>query len=78
MTDRNFFLNLFAVTVNEMNSVIAAAMGSGAGYADLYFESSAMTDFTLRDGHVTAGGFNIDYGTGIRVLKGERTGYSFH
>ena len=31
----------------------------------------------LRDGEVGSGGYHVDYGCGIRVLKGEKTGYAY-
>ena len=34
-------------------------------------------DLLLRDGEVASGGYHVDYGCGIRVLKGEKTGYAY-
>ena len=31
----------------------------------------------LRDGEVSSGGYTVDYGCGIRVLDGEKTGYAY-
>ena len=31
----------------------------------------------LRDGEVSSGGYTVDYGCGVRVLDGEKTGYAY-
>ena len=31
----------------------------------------------LRDGEVSSGGYSVDYGCGVRVLNGEKTGYAY-
>lgn len=77
MTDNNIYTNMFGVCENDMRKVVAAAMKSGADYADLYFENTFYRDLTLRDSMVASGGIHIDYGVGIRALKGEKCGYSY-
>lgn len=71
------YFDMFGVDTSMMNQVIAAAMSSGAGYADLYFENTEYRDFLLRDGEVASGGIQVDFGVGVRALDGERTGYSY-
>ena len=75
--DTKYYTDLFEVSVGELDAVIARAMSSGAGYADLYFENSVYRSLLLRDGQVTSTGSHVDYGVGIRALDGEKTGYSF-
>ncbi len=77
MKDTEQFLDLFKVTLKDMETVIAAAMSCGASYSDLYFEHTIFRNLMLRDSEVSSGGFHIDYGVGIRALDGERTGYSY-
>ena len=67
----------FGLTVNQLQSLVAEGLKGGGDWCDLYFEDTTYTDLLLRDGEVNAGGFNIDYGCGIRVLAGERTGYAY-
>lgn len=76
MTD-NYFLEMFQVKVEDMERLIATAKGQGADYADLYFENTSYNELTLKDGIVSAGGYHIDYGVGIRALNGDRTGYAY-
>ena len=75
--DFPFYSDIFRVDCPVMNRVIAEAMSSGAGYADLYFENTEYRDLLLRDGEVAFGGMHVDFGMGVRALDGERTGYSY-
>ena len=73
----NRFTDIFNVTVPDLERLVAAALSRGGDYSDLYFEYSSYGELLLRDGAVTSGGFHVDYGVGIRVLKGEKTGYAY-
>lgn len=53
------------------------ALRAGGDYADLYFENTTYFNLMLMDGTVSSGGFHTDFGVGIRVLKGEKTGYAY-
>lgn len=77
MADKNYFLNTFKVSEAQLGSLVARALRSGGQWCDLYFEYTAGDTLTLRDGAVCAGGSQIDYGCGIRVLEGEKTGYAY-
>ena len=70
-------MNLFGVTSDNLKRLIFIALSSGGDYADIYFEYSTSNELALRDGEVNAAGSNIDYGMGIRVLSGDRTGYAY-
>lgn len=71
------YLNHFEVTRELLQKVISAAMEKGADYADLYFEHSLNNTGALEDGRVNSAYTNIAYGVGIRVLKGNQTGYAY-
>ncbi len=71
------YTDIFGVTRPEMEEVIAEALRSGGDWADLFFENSWYRNMVLRDGEVTSGGFHVDYGVGVRTLKGEKTGYAY-
>ncbi len=73
----NQYLELFRTGRAELGRLMAEAMAAGAGYADLYFECTSFTNLLLKDSQVTSGGYHEDFGVGIRVLCGERTGYSY-
>ena len=74
---KEYYLDTFKVTEQDLDNLIAIAMGSGGTYADLFFENSVYCDLMLRDSKVASGGFHQDYGVGIRTLCGEKTGYAY-
>ena len=71
------YLNHFEVSRELMQKVISAAMEKGGDYADLYFEHTLDNTSALEDGKVNSAYSNIAYGVGIRVLKGDQTGYAY-
>lgn len=77
MNPSQYYLSHFSIDEKNLCAIVAEALRSGGDYCDLYFEDTAYTDLLLRDGIVSSGGSHIDYGCGIRVLKGEKTGYSY-
>ena len=72
-----YYTQLFQAGPEELGSLCSAALAQGGDYADLYFENTLFQELLLRDGEVTSGGFHIDFGAGIRVLSGEKTGYAY-
>ena len=77
MNRAEYYHNIFGAGVQELQTLIAAALSKGGDYADLYFEYTTFFNLNLKDGVVSSGGFHTDCGVGIRVLKGERTGYAY-
>ena len=67
----------FAVTEDRLRALVAEGLRYGGDWCDLYFEDTVYNDFLLRDSEVSSAGYHIDYGCGIRVLKGEKTGYAY-
>ena len=74
---KNYYLNIFQVSENQLATLMQTALGAGGDYADLYFENTTYFNLMLKDGTVSSGGFHTDFGVGIRVLKGEKTGYAY-
>ena len=48
-----------------------------ADYADLFFEHKISNNISLQDKKVNRAFSNIDFGVGIRVLKGDQTGFAY-
>jgi len=71
------YLDHFEVSTEMLQKVIAAAMSKGGNYADLFFEHKITNSLSLEDGQVNRAYSNVDYGVGIRVLKGDQTGYAY-
>ncbi|MGM9787312.1 MAG: TldD/PmbA family protein [Candidatus Cryptobacteroides sp.] len=70
-------LERFAIPKNQLQSLTSKALSSGGSWCDLYFENTSIWSLVLRDSIVSSGGYHRDYGCGIRVLNGEKTGYAY-
>jgi TldD protein len=57
--------------------LLSAALGSGGDYADLYFEYRSGADFSFEEGRVRTVGRGVILGLGVRVLRGDATGYAY-
>ncbi|MCP4447161.1 MAG: metalloprotease TldD [Myxococcales bacterium] len=67
---------------NEIDSAIAkrllaSALDAGGDYADLYFEYRSTQDFSLEDQKIKNVGQGVTMGLGVRVTKGDATGYAY-
>lgn len=71
------YLEHFGVSTETMNAVMQTALSKGGDYCDLYFQHAITNYVMLEDGAVNRAYTNVDLGVGIRVLKGDQTGYSF-
>lgn len=73
----NDYMDTFAIAPPRLEQLTARALSKGGDFCDLYFEHTTYMNLLLKDGEVTSGGSHTDYGVGIRVLKGEKTGYAY-
>ena len=74
---KSCYFDIFQVDAPLLDKLVQEAMASGGSYADLYFENTTYGSLLLRDGAVTSGGLHVDFGVGVRVLSGEKTGYAY-
>ena len=70
-------LERFAIQKNQLETLVREALRNAGTYCDLFFENTSIWSLMLKDGEVTSGGYHRDYGCGIRVLDGEKTGYAY-
>jgi TldD protein len=71
------YLDHFNVTEKMIQDIISAGLSKGGDYCDVYFQHTISNYIGLEDKLVNRAYSNIDFGVGIRVLKGDQTGYSF-
>jgi TldD protein len=71
------YLDHFEVSVETLQKVIAEAMSKGGNYADLFFEHKKTNSLSLEDNKVNRAVSNVAFGVGIRVLKGDQTGFAY-
>ncbi len=60
-----------------LNTTLSSVMQGGVDYADLYFQVSRQESWTLEDGIIREGSFNLDQGVGVRATSGEKTGFAY-
>lgn len=77
MNIRSHYTDIFKVSEEDLGRLTAIALATGGDFCDLYFEHTTFFNLLLKDGVVSSGGFHTDFGVGIRVLKGEKTGYAY-
>jgi len=71
------YMDHFEVTPEQLQRILTTALEKGADYADLYFEHTQNNTSALEDGKVNSAYSNVKFGVGIRVLKGDQTGYAY-
>ena len=71
------YLNIFSVTEEQLRALVSEGLRTGGSWCDLFFEDTVSSELVLRDGEVSSGGSHEDYGCGVRVLSGEKTGYAY-
>jgi TldD protein len=71
------YMTHFGVDSGTIRRVMDAALSRGGNYCDVYFEHKITNYIGLEDKAVNRANTNVDFGAGIRVLKGDQTGYSF-
>ena len=61
----------------NLSTTLGSMMQGGVDYADLYFQVSRHESWTLEDGIIREGSFNLDQGVGVRATSGEKTGFAY-
>jgi len=77
INSKEYYFNIFQVDATTLDRLTEEGLRSGGSYCDLFFENTTYGSLLLRDGAVTSGGNHVDFGVGIRVLAGEKTGYAY-
>jgi len=62
---------------SDLSTTLGSMMKGGVDYADLYFQVSRNESWTLEDGIIREGSFNLDQGVGVRATSGEKTGFAY-
>lgn len=67
----------FGVDERLIREALSAALSQGGEYADLFFQHKVAHNFVLEDGTVNRAFKGTELGVGVRVVKGDQTGYAF-
>ncbi|WP_028456168.1 metalloprotease TldD [Chitinilyticum litopenaei] len=74
---RTALLTPFGLDDERLEQVFAAMRQHEVDYADLYFQYSRSEAWSLDEGIVKSGSFNIDQGVGVRAVAGEKTAFAY-
>jgi TldD protein len=67
----------FGVTERMLRDALSAALSRGGDHADVFLQHRVSSDVGLEDGAVNRAHAGVDLGAGVRVVKGDQTGYGF-
>lgn len=73
----NKYYSHFGVDEKFIRDIFSVALSKGGDFCDIFFQHQISNYIGLEDKQVNRAFSNIDLGVGIRVLKGDQTGYSF-
>src|SRR3954462_5987987 len=66
-----------AIDAQLAHRLLSIALEAGGDYADLYFEFRVSADYALEEEQIRTLGRGITLGLGVRVTKGDATGYAY-
>lgn len=76
-TAKSVLLTPWGVTEHDLQHSLAEIFTHRVDYADLYFQYSRSEAWSLEEGIVKTGSFNIEQGVGVRAISGEKTAFSY-
>src|SRR3990167_3661277 len=76
-TAESCLLAPYDLGVGKLERVFGSIMAHRIDYADLYFQYVRSEGWSLEEGIVKAGSFNIEQGVGVRAISGEKTAFAF-
>ena len=61
----------------QLDGIFGQLFGHHIDYADLYFQYARSEAWSLEEGIVKSGTFNIEQGVGVRAISGEKTAFAY-
>jgi TldD protein len=74
---RSILLTPFGLDDIALTNTLASMFTHKVDYADLYFQFTKSEGWSLEEGIVKTGSFNIDQGVGIRAIAGDKTAFAY-
>ena len=73
----SLLLEPFSLNEGDLSRTFGQILTHQVDYADLYFQYSRSEAWSLDEGIVKSGSFNIDQGVSVRALSGEKTAFAY-
>jgi TldD protein len=67
----------YGLDAGGLTQVFGRILAHQVDFADLYFQYSRSETWSLEEGIVKSGSFNIDQGVGVRAVSGEKTAFAY-
>ncbi len=67
----------YALDAGKLDLVFGTLSEHRIDYADLYFQYTRSEGWSLEEGIVKSGSFNIEQGVGVRAIAGEKTAFAY-
>jgi len=67
----------FDLEMSKLERVFGVLGARRVDYADLYFQYTRSEGWSLEEGIVKSGSFNIEQGVGVRAVAGEKTAFAY-
>ena len=72
-----YLLSPYGLADGDLERVLGSLMGHRLDYADLYFQYRRAESWSLEEGIVKSGSFDIEQGVGVRAISGEKTAFAY-
>ena len=76
-TARSLLLEPFGLDESHLGRALATIKAHQVDDADLYFQYTRSEGWSLEEGIVKSGSFNIEQGVGVRAITGEKTAFAY-
>ncbi|HVG04415.1 MAG TPA: metalloprotease TldD [Burkholderiaceae bacterium] len=76
-TAKQLLLDPFGLDEAQLQRVLATIFEHRTDYADLYFQYARSETFSLEEGIVKSGSFDIEQGVGVRAIVGDKTAFAY-
>ena len=76
-TAKDWFLGRYGLTEADVTAALGEIFQHRVDYADLYFQYARSESWSLEEGHVKSGSFDIEEGVGVRAVTGDKQAFSY-
>jgi TldD protein len=76
-TARRTLLAPAGLDETDLDRLLGTILTHRVDYADLYFQYSRHESWSLEEGQVKSGSYNVEQGVGVRAVSGEKTGFAY-
>jgi TldD protein len=76
-TATSTLLEPYDLESRQLERIFGTLAARKVDYADLYFQYSRSEGWSLEEGIVKSGSFNIEQGVGVRAVSGEKTAFAY-